>query len=479
MTSRSMKLARFFLSPLRRVRPVSVTALPGAPKQAWRKKSKFHLATALAATSALTALHAQPVPSQPVPDTLDLRTAISFALENNFAIRQAKERIRQQEGVVVEATARAIPNVSANGVYQRNDTAISQTFPASDRTWQISVTATQVLFAGGGVRSAMKSSKLSRDAAMLDLQATINDALLQVRTAFYSVLLARERIKVQESNIELLQSQLKTATDRARVGTVSNFEQLRAEVAVANARVPLITARNDYRIAIESLRQALGFTTNNRENATKVPDFVGTLEFTPTNFDLQAAFDAAHANRPDLQRLAKLVQAREENVTSVRAGYYPNVSAFGGWALRKGTTNAFRDSPDGWVAGVQSQWNIFDGRATAGRVAQARSVVEQARLGLTEAQLAADVEVRRAHSQWQEATELAEASQKVVEQASEAVRLANARYSAGSSTQLDVLQAQVDLTTARTNQIQAFYTYDVSVAALRKAMGLADEFVTH
>jgi outer membrane protein TolC len=259
---------------------------------------------------------------------------------------------------------------------------------------------------------------------------------------------------------------------------VSSFEQLRAEVAVANARTPLITARNDYRLAIEALRQALGFTTNTRETSTKVPDFVGTLEYTPATYDLQAAFEAAHANRPDLQRLAKLVDARDQSVTTARAGYYPQISAFGGYALRKGSTNAFRDSPDGFLAGLQGQWNIFDGRATAGRVAQARSLAEQTRLSLTEAQLAVDVDVRRAYSQWQEANELAESSQKVVEQATEAVRLANARYAAGTSTQLDVLQAQVDLTTARTNQLQAFYTYNVAVAQLRKAMGLADEFVS-
>ncbi len=438
------------------------------------------LAVLLLAGSLLGAnLRAAPAPAQVVPDSLDLQTAINFALENNFAIRQAKERIRQQEGVLIETRARQIPNVGANGAYQVNSRDISQSFPASDRSWQINLTATQVLYAGGGVRAAVKASKLSRDAAILDLQATINDALLQVRTAFFGVLLAREKIKVQESNLELLQSQLKTATDRLRAGTVSSFEQLRAEVAVANARVPLITARNDYRLAIESLRQALGFTTNTPESATKVPDFVGNLTYAPTNFDLNAAFSAAHANRPDLQRVAKLLGVREESITTARSGYFPTVSAFGGWALRKGQTNTFNDSVDGWLGGIQAQWNVFDGRATAGRVVQARSAAEQARLSLTELQLAVDVEVRRAFSQWQEATELVESSQKVVDQATEAVRLANARYAAGTSTQLDVLQAQVDLTTARTNQIQAFYSYNVSVAALRKAIGQADEFVTH
>ncbi|MCX6951674.1 MAG: TolC family protein [Verrucomicrobia bacterium] len=449
-----MKLARYHFTPV--AAPMAALALGLASLQA-----------------------AEPTPQQPVPDQLDLPTSIRFALDNNFAIRQARERIKQQEGVVVEVSAREIPTVAASASYQFNDKEIAQTAPPSDRTWAISLTASQVLYAGGGVRSSVKSSTLSRDAALLDLKSAINDALLGVRTSFYNVLLAREKITVQEKNLELLQQQLKTTTDRFNAGTVSSFEKLRAEVAVANAKAPLITARNDYRLAIESLRQSLGFTTNKEEYLRKIPDFVGTLAYTPVNFDLQSAFAAAHNNRPDLQRIAKLVNAREESVTAAKAGYKPTVSAFGGYQLRRGSTNSFGDSNDGWLVGLQSQWNIFDGRATAGRVSQARSVLEQTRLTLTEAQLAAEVEVRRAHSQWQQATELAEASQKVVEQAEEAVRLSNARYNAGTGTQLDVLSAQVDLTTARTNQLQAYYAYNVAVASLRKAMGQADEYLTN
>lgn len=452
------------------------------------KLARHHLTPVVslaALTLACTVVRAQPAPyatvpapHQPVPETLDLRTAIGFALQNNFAIRQARERIRQQDGIVIEVSARTVPNVAVGALYQLNDREISQTFPAGDQAWQINLTASQVLYAGGGVKAAVQGAKLAREAALLDLKATINEALLQVRTAFYGVLLAREQIVVQESNLELLQQQLKTATDRYDAGTVSSFEKLRAEVAVANAKVPLITARNDYRLAIETLRQALGFTTNTPESLRKVPDFVGTLDFAPQTFELQSAFSAARANRPDLERIAKLTEAQQEAVTSARAGQYPNVSAFGGWALRKGGTDRFGDSNNGWLVGVQSQWNIFDGKSTAGRVAQARSVLEQAKLTYTEVQLAVEVEVRRAYSQWQQATELAEASRRVVEQATEAVRLANARYNAGTSTQLDVLAAQVDLTTARTNQIVAYYTYNVAVAALRKAIGQADEFVT-
>ncbi|MBC7365789.1 MAG: TolC family protein [Undibacterium sp.] len=420
---------------------------------------------------------AQPAPTQPVPDTLDLPTALRFALENNFTIRQARERIKQQDGVLVEVKAKSLPNVSANGAYQRNEKEISSYAPPSDRSWTLSLTATQAIYTGGGVRSAIKSTELTREAAILELKGVVNDSLLDVRTKFYDVLLAREKIKVQESNVDLLKQQLKNVTDRFDAGTVSAFEKLRAEVALANAQVPLISARNAYRLGTEALRQSLGFASNSQESLRKVPDFVGTLDFTPVNFEIQASLDSARAGRPELARLSKLSDARDSNITTARSNYYPNLSAVGGWQLRKGSTDHFGDSRDGFLIGVQSQWNIFDGAATSGRVAQARSALEQSRLTLGEAALAVDVEVRRALSSLQEATELADASQKVVAQGEESLRLANARYSAGTATQLDVLQTQVDLTTARTNQIQAYYSYNVAVARVRKAIGLPDSLM--
>ncbi len=418
----------------------------------------------------------KPDPGFPVPDSLNLPYALAFALDNNFTIRQAKERIRQQEGVVLEVRGPQIPNVSASGNYQRNATEISQN--GKDSNWGVSITAKQTLYAGGGVVASIKSQKLALEAATLDLQSVINAALLDVRTKFYTVLVSREKIKVQEQNVELLQRQLQDVKNRFEAGTVSNFEVLRAEVSLANAQPALITARNDYRLAIEELRQALGFTTATEPFVTKIPEFIGTLDFTPTTFDLRSALMSAREKRPDLLRLTKLADAAEQGVYVRKANYYPNLAAFGSYAYTDGSIFFGPNSPSqlhGWTVGLQSTWNIFDGRATAGRVAQARSLLEQAKLSAAEAQLIVDVDVRRAVSNFQQASELAEASKKVVEQAEEAARLANARFGAGTATQLDVLTSQVDLTTARLNQLQAFYTYNVAVASLRKAMGLTDE----
>ena len=422
------------------------------------------------------------LPAQPAaPDTLDLKTAVGFALENNFAIRQARERIRAQEGVEITVRARQIPNVAAAGAYTGNSAAVSTYSPPDqDRAWSISLQARQVLYAGGGVGAAVRSSGLVREAAVLELQGVINTELLAVRTQFYTVLLDRERIRVEEESVKLLAEQLKDAQSRFAAGTTSNFDVLRAEVALANGQPPLIQARNDYRVAIEQLRQLLGFTTaTSGPDVGKVPEFVGTLEAgAPVTLQLADALTGARERRPELQQLTRLAKAGEQNVAATRAASLPEVDAVAGYTWMRGPFSTGWDTRhEGWTAGVQTSWNIFDGRATAGRVIQARSQLEQARLTLADATLAVEVQVRQAYSALTEAWELAQASSKTVEQAQEALRLANVRYGAGTATQLDVLTSQVALTEARLNQLQAYYGYSVAQAAMRQAMGQADEYV--
>jgi outer membrane protein TolC len=83
-----------------------------------------------------------------------------------------------------------------------------------------------------------------------------------------------------------------------------------------------------------------------------------------------------------------------------------------------------------------------------------------------------ELNVRTQYSQFIEATEVLESQKKVQEQAEETLRLAAARSSAGTGTQLDVLSAQTSLTEARSTQVQALHDYDVARARLERAMGI-------
>jgi outer membrane protein TolC len=414
-------------------------------------------------------------PPDELASPLDLRSAVRYALDHNYSILQAREAIRLQEGVIVQVRSQEIPNVAATGEAEKNAADISQSYPQSTSFYTVQLEATQVLFAGGGVQSAIKSAKLTRDAAAYDLQTAIDTALLDVRTKFFNVILAREKIKVDEESVKLYQHQLEDTKNQFQSGTVSNFEVLRAKVYLANAQPALITARNDYRIAIEQLRQSIG-----RVGPGAFPEVAGDLNIpSAENYELDSAIASAHENRPELLKLQKLVDANEASVTTAKSNFYPNLQAFGTYAWDGDTfaSNYGTVNVNGWAIGLQSTWHIFDGRATDGKVRQAKSLLEAARLSKASEDLEVDVEVRQAMSSLEEAKELVDASGQTIDQAAEDVRLADAKFHAGSATQLDVLTSQVSLTQARTDQLTANYNYLVALANVRKAIGMGDALV--
>lgn len=434
------------------------------------------LKSVLAALTAMIPVLAMatPEPNRDVPPRLDLQGAIQFALENNFEIRQSRERIKQQEGLLVEIRARGVPNVEATYYYTKFDKSrLEPLYRVTDQDWAVEMKVTQAIFAGGSIHSSVVAQKMRREAALLELRSVINNSLFAVRSKFYAVLLAKKKISVAEQSLNLLEEQLKTVKDRYDAGTLSKFDLLRAEVALANGKPPLIRARNQFRISIEELRQVMGFTTA----STQIPEFLGELTYEPTEIDLVSALESARANRPELQQLHRLEEAADRSVQAAKGNYWPSLGVGAGYQVKKSSMdNDLNRTRDGWSATVQGSWAIFDGMATAGKVAQARSAFEQSKLATAEEQLAIDVEVRRAQSALQEAAELVTASKAVVEQAEESVRLAKARFAAGTATQLDVLQSQVDLTQARTNEVEALYNHTVALASMRKAMGIADTF---
>src|SRR5262249_50505213 len=111
------------------------------------------------------------------------------------------------------------------------------------------------------------------------------------------------------------------------------------------------------------------------------------------------------------------------------------------------------------------------GLRTHGRIVQARAQLEQAELDQDDTRRGVELEVRQAYSDYLQALQLIEAQKKTVEETEESLRLAEARFRAGTGTQLDVLSAQTALTEARSNEIQALYEYNLANASLERVTG--------
>jgi outer membrane protein TolC len=409
-------------------------------------------------------------PPAPLPQPLMLDAALAYAMEHNPSLLRVKDEIREQEGVVIETRAKAIPTVGVQGQISHQTDSLLETFSGfkigNQNTWQVAVVARQSLYSGGKVSSSVRRDKESLEAVKMKYFAATEDTLVQVRQAFYSVLASRELIAVHQEALDVLQHELTNATDRRKAGKGSDFDVLRADVAVSNARPALIRAQNTYRVSLDELRQALGAPSDSIGGDLAVE---GKLDTPPFERSLTDVLSAARAHRPEFEQRQRAIRAAEESITVARSDAYPNLSAFGNYQWHK---SAFTSAElDGWVLGVDAQWAIFDGHATTGRVVQARARLSGAQHEREELTLAIDVQVHKAFSALTEAQQLRESSQRVIEQAQRSLQLAEDRFHAGVATQLDVLQAQSALTEARSNFTQAQYDYAVAVARIQRASG--------
>jgi outer membrane protein TolC len=375
--------------------------------------------------------------------------------------------------------------VTANGTFTRNDQGLIQQFPITNGvagggpsfvvprdTWTTGVRITQNIYQGGRTISAFRAARLEKEQAFFQYQTAVADTLLSTRVAYYDVLVAEQQIVVNEASVNLLNQELQDQQRRYDAGTVPRFNVLQAEVAVANARPPLINARNAYRIAKNNLSNLLGYNLP-RSVWEDIPlQLTDKLDSDPYSVELPVAIAQALQRRTELAALQRTVGLQQENIVNARAGYKPTVQAFAGyeWNSSEFSTD-LSDEFHGWLVGGQLTWNIFDGLLTRGKVIQAKAQLAHAKADLEDNSRQIELEVRTDYSALIEAREVLESQQKVQEEADEALRLARARSDAGTGTRLDVLNAETQLTQARTTQVQALHDYDVARVRFERAIG--------
>ncbi|MFO1460367.1 MAG: TolC family protein [Verrucomicrobiota bacterium] len=417
-----------------------------------------------------------PWPSHP----LTLAEALEITVRQSPAILKGKQDIEEAYGISLELRASIRPRLTAAGTFQAVDQASIEIPPIpgfdftfqNDRSWNANILVSQPIFAGGKLRSRVRAGGLTEEAALAQFQATVADAVLEVKVNYDDVLLATEQIKTQEASIALLERELTDQKRRFDAGTAPRFNVLRAEVELANAKPKLIRAQNAFRITKNNLATRLGWNipTNTTEN---IPlELADRLEARPFDLSLPVAVARGLQQRPELVARKTDVKLRQEGVKQAQADYYPTVSIAGGYQWK---SSVFQDdlsiNYDGWTAGAQMNWSVWDFGATRGRVKAAKARLERSNVVVDDTTRQIETEIRTAYSNFIEAQQVLETQTKVIEQAEEAVRLSMARNDAGSGTQLDVLSAQTALTDARTTQSLALRDYAVALARLERAIG--------
>jgi outer membrane protein TolC len=402
---------------------------------------------------------------------LELETAIYLALENNYQIRQAQERVLRQMEVIREARGALLPAVTGTGSWSKVEDSLvrhQNGIRVQDTDdWNSAIEVSQNIFAGGSDWAFMRAQMLILAANKAELQALINETALGVKTRYYDSQLALAQIGVQEDLVQLREAELKNAQNRLDAGVGSNFEALRARVALSNSRPVLINARNTYDVSLQELRRYIGLPELGQNGLA----LSGELVTTDYSISEDDALARAANKRPEIAQLTLLVDAQKSGVRVEIGRLLPTIQAFAQYQYNRAPSSADESTLEGGMIGVRGNWNIWDGGTTLARIRQAKSDVRSAELSLDELKFNIETDVRRAYSNLVNARELVKASEQTVTEAEESLRLANSRLEVGAATQLDILDSQLQLTTARTQRIQALRDLSIAIATLEQTVG--------
>lgn len=397
---------------------------------------------------------------------IDLKGAVTTAIQNNRDITIAELKLREAEADVSAAAAKKNPSVSYSwqkNQYSSDSKTALQTGTNHGYSQEISVS--WPIWTFGKVEGAIDAARYQKNIADLNVYKTEADTKLAAVQAYYQYLEAIKLAEVQAQSVTDYASHLNNVQQQFDAGIVAKLDVLSSNVSLANAKQKSIAADNTRDVAEANLNNIMRVPMN---TTLKPLD----KNFPQPEFDLtmEQAILMAQKYRWELVEADYGVKAAEASLRSAKAGYLPTVSVGGGYSWKEASVTAV--DKDDWAVKGGISWSLWDGGATQASVKKADAAVKTAQETLLQAREKIELEVRQDYLNVLSYKEQIRAAEASVAQAEEAYKIATVRYSSGVGINLDVLDAELALNTARTNYITALYNYNIGLATLEHAMGV-------
>lgn len=416
--------------------------------------------------------------SQPViSGRLNIADCTKLSLVNNKALQRVIQEKEIARGERLKSHSAILPSVDLTGNYTRLDEVTSFEFdtPAGKEkiqfgdvdTYSAVLTVTQPIYSGGSIPARINSAKLMSLLTDETVRGAVQDVIYAAEHAYYDVLLSQHLLDISTDAVRSAKAHLDNVKQRQRGGVAADFDVLRAEVELSNFQAEYIQNKNAINVAKANLIKIMGVSQDS--------DFVlsDELLYVPSDITMEQAVEAAYRNRPDLLGREFDIKMQKELLKVARSRYYPMVSGFytNNWAKPDPHNLLEIEWGHAWQAGVQASVPIFDGFSREGEIVAQKARLKQGQIDLIDAEETAVFELTKAQFSIENAAEFIESQQMNLTRAKEGLRLAEVGYREGTNTQVEMIDAQAALTTARANYYQAIYTHMIAKLDLQKAMG--------
>ena len=448
---------------------------PWQPLNLNNMKTLVKIVITLAFAFALTRLTAQ--------QRLTLEDAVHLASENNQELQARKLEVEKTQQQKVVARSLFLPYIGlsaqANHFFKRapffgfgaegdEDKIPYGRFGGEDQL-SAGISAVQPLYNPLALPSYTKA-RLSERESELALDREEVNTLSLVKQTYIQVLVLHERISLQNESIRRNKRVLQDARSLYLQGKALRVDTLRAYTAVKNLEPGLLRLNGAAETGILQLKSLIGLNTD--ADIVLVDSlFLPEAGVIPEEAEV---YQAARDSNPEYKLLGLREQIDAQQIDIASSARWPQLSLVGQYQLQSHTNNFEYGNayyPSVSFVGIQFSVPLFNGFSTNAKVREARLNKQQnaLRSGLAFEQLRATVHQHVVDSH--ESLERLKTTAAVKETAQLSYDIIQYRYKNGISSRLELTDAELELTTAQSNYLEAVYDYLSSRIALAKLMG--------
>jgi outer membrane protein TolC len=407
---------------------------------------------------------------------IDLPTALRLADAQNLEVQIARERLAEAQAQHESAMQSFFPWISAGAGYRRHEgriQAVDGTMSDVDKQSYAAgpVFSAQVVL-GDAIYKTLAAHQEAK-AASHALESQQQDATTAAAQGYYDLAKDRALVDVVREALKISQDYQRQLHDAVSAGIAFKGDELRVQVQTERLLAALRQAEEQQRVA--GVRLAVTLRLNSiTELVPQTVDLV-PLTLTETNAALDSLVKQALRSRPELKQSEALnAAARATKNGAVYGPLIPTLSAqafIGGLGGgQNDSTGSFNESEDYFVG---LEWRIGPGGLfDRGRIHASEARMKSTHLAGERLTDEITSQVVEAHVHAQSLRDQLATFEKNLASATEALRLTRERKQFGVGIVLEDLQAQQDLTRARSDYLAAVAEYNKAQYALTRAVGV-------
>lgn len=389
-----------------------------------------------------------------------LADALVTAYQTSPLVASNRAALRTQDEAVPLARADRRPQISADA--QASYTESTNALRDQTDLYSATLNATLLVFDSGQTAAAVESARYGVAAARASLRDIEQSVLLSAVSAYVDVIQGMEFVRIAESDVSVLEEQLRAANNRFEVGEVTRTDVSLTEAQLESSRANLADSRGTLQLARQDYLAAVGTLPQNLSPTPPLPELPGSIA---------AAEAIALRQNPAIVSAQFIERGAVADFDRAIAAGRPQLSLFGSLGYDDSRSIGQGDDVAAQI-GLQGSVPIYSGGRNSSLVRQAQSIVERRKFELQETGRNVIEQVNAAWTQIMVARASIVANQRQFEAATTAFEGVREEARLGARSTLDVLDADQDALEAEAQIVVSRRNEYVAAYSLLQAMGL-------